>query len=175
MPNDRALSHRYNLEVQKKYEDASLFICFKVHRNKISDKYIHCTYIYRNFDNFSKGQTKNEMNQVVLFSRRQIYTFYNELVPIPFLKAPFLFLFHHYPFIPHNTKHEFDRLFRNMINIRWSTRILCKPANLNNIVVILFNVYLPNVLIWYCRNTLLGKLNITNLKCMVYSVMKKGK
>ena len=93
---------------RNKYEDASLFICFKVHRNKISDKYIHCTYIYRNFDNFSKGQTTNEMNQVVLFSRRQIYKFYNELVPIPFLKAPFLFLFHHYPFIPHNTIFPFS-------------------------------------------------------------------
>ena len=44
---------------RNKYEDASHFICFKVHRNTISDKYIHCTYIYPNFDNVSKGQTKN--------------------------------------------------------------------------------------------------------------------
>ena len=93
---------------RNKYEDASLFICFNVHRNKIADKYIHCTYIYRNFDNFSKGQAKNEMNQVVLFSGRQIYKFYNELVPIPFLKTPFLFPFPHSPFIPHTTIFPFS-------------------------------------------------------------------
>ena len=88
---------------RNKYEDASLFICFRAHRNTISDKGIHCSYIYRNFENFSKGQTKNEMTQVVLFSRRQIYKFHNELVPIPFLKTPLLFLVHHSLFIPHNT------------------------------------------------------------------------
>ena len=60
------------------------------------------------FDNFSKGQAKNEMNQVVLFSGRQIYKFYNELVPIPFLKTPFLFPFPHSPFIPHTTIFPFS-------------------------------------------------------------------
>ena len=60
---------------RNKYEDASLFICFKVHRNKIADKYIHCTYIYRNFDNFSKGQTKNEMNQSYYFQEGKFIHF----------------------------------------------------------------------------------------------------